>query len=50
MMLSDGWVEGRIVVESLAFAGADPPPEALTELFCGDEALPATLTVTMKDG
>ncbi len=36
-----------MTVESLAFADADPPPDTLTELICGDAAFWATFTVTV---
>ena len=39
-----------IVVESLALALADSPPDTLTWLTCGEEAFPATLTVTAMGG
>src|ERR1039457_6810892 len=41
---------GTMVVESLAVAVADPPPDALTWLVTGDAALDATLTVTVMGG
>jgi hypothetical protein len=39
-----------IVVESLPFAVADPPPDTLTEFTCGEVAFAATLTVTAIAG
>ena len=39
-----------IVVESLALAVADPPPDTLAWLTCGEEAYSATLTVTVMGG
>jgi hypothetical protein len=46
--VSDG--AGVMMVESVAVALADPPPEALTEFTCGEDALEATLTVTVIGG
>jgi hypothetical protein len=43
-------VSGAMTVGSVALAGADPPPDTLTEFTCGDVALAATLTVTAIDG
>jgi hypothetical protein len=37
-------------VESLALAGAEPPPDTLTWLTCGVVALPVTFTVTVMGG
>ena len=39
-----------IVVESVAVAAVEPPPETLTEFTCGDAALVATFTVTVMAG
>jgi hypothetical protein len=39
-----------IVVESVAVALADPPPETVTEFTCGDVAVADTLTVTVIAG
>lgn len=39
-----------MTVESVAFAGADPPPVTFTELTCGDAALSATFTATVIGG
>ncbi len=39
-----------IVVESLAFADAEPPPETVTLLTCGELALFPTFTVTVMAG
>ncbi len=39
-----------IVVESVAFALPEPPPETPTLLTCGVDALVLTLTVTMMLG
>jgi hypothetical protein len=39
-----------IVVESLPFAVADPPPNALTAFTCGEVAFAATFTVTAIAG
>ena len=41
---------GEIVVESVAFAVAAPPPDTLTEFTSGEVALPATFTVTVIGG
>lgn len=41
---------GKMVVESVALALADPPPVTLTVFICGDVALPATLIVTVIGG
>jgi hypothetical protein len=41
---------GMIVVESVALAVADPPPDTLTEFTWGDVALTATFTVTVIAG
>jgi len=38
------------VVESVAFAAAEPPPNTLTAFTCGDVALAATFTVTVIAG
>ena len=43
-------VVGEITVESVVVAVTEPPPEADTELTCGEEALPPTLTVTVIGG
>ena len=40
----------KIVVESLALAVADPPPNTLTWFTCGKLALAATFTVTVIAG
>ena len=39
-----------IVVESLALAGVEPPPETLTWFTCGELAFEATFTVTVIAG
>ena len=39
-----------MVVESVALAEAELPPETVTELTCGEVALAATLTVTVMTG
>jgi hypothetical protein len=39
-----------IVVESVAVAVADPPPDTLTPFTCGEAALAATFTVTVIGG
>jgi hypothetical protein len=39
-----------IVVESVAFALPDPPPDTLTAFTCGEVALVATFTVTVIGG
>jgi hypothetical protein len=39
-----------MIVESLAFAAADPPPDTLTWFTCGEVALAPTLTVTVIAG
>jgi hypothetical protein len=36
-----------IMVESLPFADADPPPDTLTAFNCGEIALAATFTLTV---
>jgi len=48
VMLSNG--TRMIVVESVAVALADPPPDTVTEFTCGDVALAATFTVTVIAG
>jgi hypothetical protein len=40
----------RIVVESVADALAEPPPDTLTEFTCGELALAPTFTVTVMAG
>jgi hypothetical protein len=42
--------KGATVVESVAVALPDPPPDTLTELICGDAAFTATFTVTVIAG
>jgi hypothetical protein len=42
--------ESRIAVESVALAGADPPPDTVTVLTCGELAPAATFTVTAIAG
>ena len=42
--------DNRMVVASLLFALADPPPDILTEFVCGDMAFEFTLTVTVIGG
>jgi hypothetical protein len=39
-----------IVVESLALAGAEPPPATLTWFTCGELAFDVTFTVTVMAG
>jgi hypothetical protein len=39
-----------MIVESIVFAVAAPPPETLTALTCGDVASAATFTVTVMAG
>jgi len=39
-----------MIVESVALAGADPPPETLAMLTCGDDAVALTFTVTVMAG
>jgi hypothetical protein len=39
-----------IVVESLAFAFTEPPPETVTVFTCGEAAFAATFTVTVIVG
>jgi hypothetical protein len=46
-MLSTGVLAETMVVESVAFALADPPPDTLAEFTCGEVALEATFTVTV---
>ena len=41
---------GRIVVESFALAGGEPPPDTATAFTWGDVALDATFTVTVIEG
>lgn len=41
---------GRMLVESVAFALPDPPPDTLTAFTCGEVALVATFTVTVIAG
>jgi hypothetical protein len=39
-----------MVVESVAVAVADPPPETVTEFTCGDVAIADTFTVAVIAG
>jgi hypothetical protein len=39
-----------MIVESVALAGADAPPDTLAEFTCGDVAFCATFTVTVIGG
>jgi hypothetical protein len=48
VMLSTG--TRAIVVESVALAAADPPPDTLAWFTCGDAAFDATFTVTVMAG
>jgi len=41
---------GLIVVESLALAVDDPPPETLTWFTCGETAVADTFTTTVMGG
>ena len=48
--VTDTVVGPVIVVESMPFAVADPPPDTLTEFTCGELALAPTFTVTVIAG
>jgi len=39
-----------MIVESVLFAVADPPPETDAWFTCGDVAVPETFTVTVMAG
>ena len=47
-MLNEGM--SAITVESDVFAAADPPPLTVAALIWGEDALPATFTVTVIAG
>ena len=49
-MRSAGAPVALMIVESVMLAPAEPPPETLTALTCGEVALPATFTVTVIPG
>ena len=44
------FADGIIIVESLALAVADPPPDTDTMFTSGEAALPLTLTATVIVG
>jgi len=48
LMLKTG--AAPIIVESLALADAEFPPDTLAEFTCGEAALAATFTVAVIDG
>jgi len=46
----EGGTKTFTIVESLALAVADPPPDTLTWLTCGEVAFAVTLIVTVIAG